>query len=186
MKRNLEKALPKEICQKCQMGEFSPSDWECLCDFEAPLGFYCPVCDQWYKQSKYIKSVFGDYKMRWVANMVTHYRHAHTDWDSVCYYLPKHPTVDEYPIPRGDNGKLMFDVETRRIIRHNTNWIIDAHLGKIYAGLKRLFNDRCKKEIQVKTERFLKANKITRRQWNELKDQLNVVPPLQEMPKLRS
>lgn len=47
--------------------------------------FYCPICEQIYYGSKYLKTVFQDQRTLWLANMVTHYRHRHTDWDYYCF-----------------------------------------------------------------------------------------------------
>ncbi len=45
--------------------------------------FYCPLCDSHHPQSSYLAEIFsGDEKARWIANMVTHYRHSHiTSWN---------------------------------------------------------------------------------------------------------
>ncbi len=51
--------------------------------------FYCPICEQINYGSKYLKTVFQDQRTLWLANMVTHYRHRHTSWDSYCFYLGK-------------------------------------------------------------------------------------------------
>lgn len=45
---------------------------------------YCPICNVFFETSDYIKEHIEDEHVRWLANMVTHYRHCHiTTWNKV-------------------------------------------------------------------------------------------------------
>jgi len=45
---------------------------------------YCPICERYFDTSSYLNSVIEDERVRWLANMVTHYRHSHTkSWDNM-------------------------------------------------------------------------------------------------------
>jgi len=46
--------------------------------------FACPLCGSTFVASDYLRTVFVDTWSEWAANLVTHYRHAHTDYDAVC------------------------------------------------------------------------------------------------------
>ncbi len=43
----------------------------------------CPICNKYFETSEYLNTYFSDDEhVRWLANMVTHYRHVHvTSWD---------------------------------------------------------------------------------------------------------
>lgn len=46
--------------------------------------FYCPICEDWQLGSKHLIGVIADERVRWIANMVTHYRHTHiTSWNKM-------------------------------------------------------------------------------------------------------
>lgn len=53
---------------------------------------YCPLCDDHFSESEYLQTVFTDVKSRWLANMVTHYRHEHVNYynNSVGYVSVYH------------------------------------------------------------------------------------------------
>lgn len=43
---------------------------------------YCPICTQYFETSEYLNQHVDDEHTRWLANMVTHYRHNHIiSWD---------------------------------------------------------------------------------------------------------
>lgn len=51
-------------------------------------GCYCPVCGKYFSISEYLSRKFGnDESLCWLANMITHYRHVHTNWDKNKYKL---------------------------------------------------------------------------------------------------
>ncbi|MFW5886697.1 MAG: hypothetical protein ACOCUL_02965 [Bacteroidota bacterium] len=43
---------------------------------------YCPICGKYFKTSNHLQEVIKNKHVRWLANMVTHYRHEHiTSWN---------------------------------------------------------------------------------------------------------
>lgn len=67
---------------------------------------YCPICNQYFRTSTYLNSKFTDEKVRWLANMVTHYRHVHvTSWDK-CWGSNRIPYY---------KSNLHLDYETEKI-----------------------------------------------------------------------
>ena len=45
---------------------------------------YCPICGNYFPVSKYLQEAITDEHVRWLANMVTHYRHYHLkSWDKM-------------------------------------------------------------------------------------------------------
>ncbi len=48
---------------------------------------YCPHCQKSFGESRYLRNQFPDIKTRWLANMITHWRHVHTNWDKNKYKL---------------------------------------------------------------------------------------------------
>ncbi|MEX1135856.1 MAG: hypothetical protein WEB89_03065 [Balneolales bacterium] len=50
----------------------------------AQTKFYCPLCDSHHAESEYLATAFKNDKTKWLANMITHYRHSHINsWDKV-------------------------------------------------------------------------------------------------------
>lgn len=44
--------------------------------------FFCPMCNNYFKESEYLSTVISNPRTLWLANMVTHYRHNHiTSWN---------------------------------------------------------------------------------------------------------
>lgn len=41
------------------------------------INLFCPACDKYVGSSQYLNAVFREDKIRWLANMITHYRHSH-------------------------------------------------------------------------------------------------------------
>jgi len=41
---------------------------------------FCPLCNETFEESEYLRTVFGEVKQRWLANLVTHYRHEHVNY----------------------------------------------------------------------------------------------------------
>ncbi|MCI0445545.1 hypothetical protein L0152_20315 [bacterium] len=64
---------------ECRCKDLKQSDWIC----------YCPICNQWFRQSKYLRATFSDIRTRWLANMVTYYRHDHRSWDAQARHIGK-------------------------------------------------------------------------------------------------
>lgn len=48
---------------------------------------YCPACKKYFEESRYLKQQFPNKKARWLANVIMHYLHCHTNWDKNKYKL---------------------------------------------------------------------------------------------------
>lgn len=86
---------------------------------------FCPICSSEFLGSDYLRVVFKDYKTRWLANMVTHYRHNHiTSWNK-CW---------------GKNGS-----------RYRSNWFgdYDAEKMKINERAKRQIIRKAKQYLNT-------------------------------------
>lgn len=46
---------------------------------------YCPICNHYYERSEYLASAISDNKIRFIANLVTHYRHTHISSWNKCW-----------------------------------------------------------------------------------------------------
>lgn len=49
--------------------------WECEC--KEINYFFCPLCNNYFPESEYLRTVINNANTIWLANMVTHYRHKH-------------------------------------------------------------------------------------------------------------
>lgn len=49
------------------------------------FGCYCPICKSLFPASEYLREAIEDEKARYVANMVTHYRHCHISSWNKCW-----------------------------------------------------------------------------------------------------
>lgn len=71
-----------EYCKKCD--DYSVFDQTITKSKEQLSCTYqhCPICCEKFETSDYLNNVFKDEHVRWLANMVTHYRHEHLkSWD---------------------------------------------------------------------------------------------------------
>lgn len=113
--------------------------WECLCD-DTPDDIipenvvyedvYCPLCNKYFFESKFLKTEIKNKKTLWIANMITHYRHNHiSSWDK------------------------MWDRNTGVYYR-NASYFGD------YETVKQKVNERAKRQILRKCKDFIKANDI--------------------------
>jgi hypothetical protein len=84
-----EKAAKKldrklEIINSFKIVEYKKDNKNDLKLFPDEYSFYCPFCEAEHIKSDYLSKAFADdTKVQWLANMVTHYRHDHTDWDNI-------------------------------------------------------------------------------------------------------
>jgi hypothetical protein len=53
------------------------------------IDMLCPICKQPVKQSTYLNEVIRDERVKYLANLVTHYRHNHVKWDDSWRYMQK-------------------------------------------------------------------------------------------------
>jgi hypothetical protein len=84
----------------------------------------CPICNQYFKTSEYLNSIFkDDDKARWLANMVMHHRHDHiTSWNSNWSrngYARNHLNVDYEMEKRKVNERAK-----RQIVRKCKDYLI--------------------------------------------------------------
>jgi hypothetical protein len=59
---------------------FPPTQEEMSSKLVEDGNVYCPLCGGVFAESKYLWAVFDEVKQRWLANMVTHYRHEHVTY----------------------------------------------------------------------------------------------------------
>ena len=128
--------------------------------------FFCPLCYQQMKKedpnveeefimeycqfdiSSYLYAIFKeDYKLLWLANMITHYRHVHVNWynraNSNHYYL-KHYDHDSAKIEQNERAK-------RQIIRKCSKLLIEHFITS--EDFKKL--QHSKKQTIELAEKFL-------------------------------
>lgn len=93
--------------------------WECRCEDAAMA--YCPICGERFAESAYLATVFaGDERARWLANMVTHYRHEHRAWDRSHPYLTRRYGEATY-----ERQKQKINEQAKRqIIRKATAYLL--------------------------------------------------------------
>jgi hypothetical protein len=72
----------KENSEYGEFWECQCTVWECEC---VECNFlFCPMCNDYFKESAYLAAAISDIRARWIANMVTHYRHQHiTSWNKM-------------------------------------------------------------------------------------------------------
>ena len=71
----------------------------------------CPICNEYFETRPYLNKLFTDEHARWVANMVTHYRHAHiTSWNKMWGYHGQYYTSGWY---NGDYDDLKRKINER-------------------------------------------------------------------------
>ena len=99
---------------------------------------YCPLCNDYFITSKYLNTVLKDSEhVRWIANMVTHYRHNHvTSWNKMWgwrggYYRAAFPEKD-YDVAKQEYNERA----KRQIIRKATNYLLEhGFLPEHFAAL---------------------------------------------------
>lgn len=94
------------MCSSCEKVVHYPQSPLCFdCDIELKYHeipeeinvykFNCPICGEKQEGSDYLSSIFSSYKVLWIANMITHYRHHHIKyWDNSVNYISKHLDYD--------------------------------------------------------------------------------------------
>lgn len=51
----------------------------------SPRTVYCPLCQTYFQESDYLRSVIADNGTLWIANNITHYRHNHIESWNKCW-----------------------------------------------------------------------------------------------------
>lgn len=91
----------------------------------------CPICNSYFETSHFLNEAIEGEHTRWLANMVTHYRHNHiTSWNNMW----------------GRNGNY-----------YRNRWCDNIS----YDELKIDFNERAKRQILRKCKSYLIENKFT-------------------------
>ena len=68
-----------KFCKRCM----SYDTFECEEVGSKVIHQYCPICDDFFKTSYYLEKKIKNKHVRWLANMITHYRHEHiTSWNN--------------------------------------------------------------------------------------------------------
>jgi hypothetical protein len=49
----------------------------------------CPLCQQEVRKSEYLGEHIQDPRVLWLANLITHYRHSHVQWDRSWKYMQR-------------------------------------------------------------------------------------------------
>jgi hypothetical protein len=89
---------------------------------------YCPICNRYFETSDYLSQIFEEDRTKWLANMITHYRHNHiSSWNKAW----------------GKNGSS-----------YRENW----EGSKEYDELKIEVNERAKRQILRKCKAFMIQN----------------------------
>ena len=92
---------------------------------------FCPICNSYFETSGYLNQEIEDEHAKWLANMVTHYRHFHiTSWDKTW----------------GRNGH-----HYRKVWCNNLD----------YDGMKVIVNERAKRQILRKCKKVMIDNGFT-------------------------
>ncbi len=103
--------------------------------------FYCPICNDYFPVSDYLKSVIKDRKTLWIANMIMHYRHNHISSWNKCWngngVAYRSGWFSNY-----DNEKRKVNERAKRqIVRKCAGYMISKNItGKHFAKL--LHNDK--------------------------------------------
>ncbi len=122
-------------------------EWECRCDEvkQSEWLFYCPTCHDWYNQSRYLRDTFTDPATRWLANMVTHWRHEHRAWDNNVDHL-----VNNYGQEAYDRQKATVNNQAMRVLlRKHTEYLL--HHGILPEHFSALKNAEPKTiELEIK------------------------------------
>jgi hypothetical protein len=92
---------------------------------------YCPFCHNWHQASVYLGRHISDERTRWMANMVTHYRHHHIMSWNKCW---------------GRNGGF-----------YRNGWFNEDD----YEKKKKEYNERAKRQIIRKCAAFMNNKGIT-------------------------
>lgn len=109
------------ICQEChQYGTF---DLEIM-TIEI-IDQFCPICNSYFETSDFLNQEIKDEHVRWLANMVTHYRHNHiSSWNHMW----------------GNNGQ-----------NYRNGWFDHYNYDK----LKIDYNERAKRQILRKCKKYM-------------------------------
>jgi hypothetical protein len=86
---------------------------------------YCPLCEDWVFGSDYLFNNIKEIDGIWVANMITHYRHEHRNWDNQWGYISRFHNYDD--------AKLKVNNQIKRVLLRKKifkKFIIDNKITK--------------------------------------------------------
>lgn len=85
---------------------------------------YCPICKSHFDSSEYLATIFEVRKQRWLANMVTHYRHRHiTSWNKCWNQYGRHYRGEWFGNYEEEKAKVNERAK-RQIIRKATDFLL--------------------------------------------------------------
>ena len=82
----------------------------------------CPICGSSWNGSDYLDTVFDDDRRLWLANMITHYRHEHREWDKQWRYIERNCRDGEY-----ERQKRIINEQAKRQILRKCKWFLVDH-----------------------------------------------------------
>jgi hypothetical protein len=113
--------------------------------------FYCPICSTYRQDSEFLRNAIPDEKVRWIANMITHYRHSHiSSWNKCWGYHGGSYRSGWF----GDYEQEKIKINNRakrQIIRKATSFLIEHKITS--AHFKELLNND-DKTIQLAIEKL--------------------------------
>ncbi|MEX0685019.1 MAG: hypothetical protein WD267_09620 [Balneolales bacterium] len=126
------------------------------------IQFYCPLCKAHHDESDFLATAIENEKTRWLANMVTHYRHVHMNiWDEkwgAGGYGHQSSSQITYSIEKGNiNNKSM-----QEIIKKATAFLTDHNITeyhfKTLQGSNRKTLDLASHLLNTSNEQSRKTN----------------------------
>ena len=84
----------------------------------------CPICGQEIKQSDYLETIIKDDKVRYLANLVTHYRHSHISSWNKCWGNYGHHYRNGWFGDYDEEKRKVNERAKRQIIRKATKHLI--------------------------------------------------------------
>lgn len=81
--------------------------------------FYCVTCNDWFKESEFLRTAIPNLHTLWIANMITHHRHVHLKhWDKTWSNVN-----DRYRMaPKGD-----YETEKRKVNEQAKRVLLRKH-----------------------------------------------------------
>lgn len=120
-------------CKNDMVGQFKNQyeDWECCCDVwkceckESNL-LQCPICNETFFESEHLADNIFKEKTRWIANMITHYRHNHIRswnrlWEKNGYNYQRAAKFTDY----GDEKRKVNERAKRQILKKCKHFLIE-------------------------------------------------------------
>ena len=113
---------------------------------------YCPICDERFDGSDYLKTVFKDERSLWLANMVMHYRHDHISswnkcWGRYGYYYQRAAHFGNY-----DEEKTKVNERAKRqIVRKCKDYVVSNNIN---ADIFKMLQNTTEETLKVVEKAF--------------------------------